>query len=524
MPEDHKKFFKATLVVGICTFLSNILGLLRSTLISAIYGATAGAGLADCYTAAFKLPNVIYTLVASGIISIVLIPYFLNVLNEKNWDELNRACSGFINVFLVFVSVCVLAAIIFAEPLVKHLLVVGWTNEANIKLTTDMSRIILLQVFFFTLSSVFGSYLNALEKFTAYAFAMLSYNVGIIVGILVFARFIGITGIAWGVVAGGFFHFAIQLGGSIKNGFRYSPVFPVLDRNLKTMTLNGLPRIVTLGVEQVARFVLVNISSFLMLGSILIFDNVENISLVPYGLIAMSISTTAFPIFIKYYNERDFNGLYDSLFSKIRMLLFFILPVCAFMFIFRKEIVDVLVGYHNYGKTDVAITANALGYYVLGIPFFSITLVTVKFYYAQVKSLIPMFIAIGSVALTLCLCYFFSKSMGVAGLSLGRSIGYFLQAVILGIVLFMFIRKLSLGSSLSMAPLTDILKIALLCGVLFAAGIIFETYISFSAIFKLNAIIKMAVCFTVFAALYFIVTYLLRIPEARLLIKRKIRA
>ncbi len=516
MPEDRKKFFKATLVVSVCTFLSHVLGLLRSTLMSAIYGATNGEGLADAYTAAFKLPNVIYTLVAAGIISIVLIPYFLTVHKKTNWDELNRACSGFVNFFLVVISGFIVLGMIFAEPLVRHLLLAGWTDEKNIGLTVDMTRIILLQVLFFTLSSVFGSYLNALEKFTAYALAMLSYNVGTILGIVALAPVIGITGVAWGVVAGGFFHFAIQLAGSIKNGFRYAFSFPRVDKDLVRMVLNGIPRIVTLGMDQIVRFALVAFASFLAGGSILIYDNVENISLVPYGLIAISISTTAFPIFIKYYNDNDFRGLYESLFDKLRMLLFFTLPVCTALFVFRREVADVLFGYHNYGTGDVIITGNALGYYVLGIPFLAMTLVIVKFYYAIVRSLIPMFVALASVAVSLLLCYVFSKTMDVSGLSLGRSIGYIIQAAALMAVIMVLIRSNTGVKGLSITPVIDMAKIALLCIPVFALCLSIEMNANFFDSYKLNSMLKLAVSALVTVPLYFVLARIANIPESRL--------
>jgi putative peptidoglycan lipid II flippase len=523
MAEDNKRFFKATLLVGVCTFISNILGLLRSTLISAIYGATTGGGLADAYTAAFKLPDIIYTLVGSGIIPVVLIPYFLTVMKSKDREELNRACSGLLNIFFMIISVFIGLGIIFAPYIVKNFLLTGWKNssEANILLTINMSRIILIQVFFFTLSSVFGSYLNALEKFTAYAFAMLSYNVGILIGILVLAPFVGIEGVAWGVAFGGFLHFAIQLSGSIRNGFGYSVVLPKMDSNLKTMSLNGVPRIVTLGVEQVARFFFVNFSSFLITGSIMIFSNVENIALVPYGLIAMSISTTAFPIFIKYYNAGDFKGLYESLFEKIRMLLFFLLPVCVFMFIFKNEVVDILVGYRNYKSLDVSITGQALGWYVLGIPFFSMTLVIVKFYYAQVRSIIPMIIALVSVTLTLVLCYFLSKTYAVSGLSMGRSIGYFVQAALLIAVLAMLVREKQRVSSISFKPLFDLVKIAGICVAVFVVCFILKTTIRVSPNFKLNSIVTLGISFVVAAPAYFGIASALKIPEARLITRRK---
>ncbi len=520
MPEDKRKFFGATLLIAACTFASNLLGLLRSTLISATWGATS---VSDAYSAAFKLPDIIYTLVASGIISIVLIPYFLGVQKDGGKEELNRACAGFANIFFLVISGVILLGIVFAEPLVKNVLLSGWTDTENLGLAIRMSRIILIQVFFFTLSSVFGSYLNALEKFTAFSLALLSYNVGIIAGILVFSRFLGIEGVAWGVVFGGLLHFSIQFAGARKNGYRHSFVWPRRDKNLGRLLRNGGPRILTLAMEQITRFFLVNLGSFLAAGSLLIFYNVENIAMVPYGLVAVSVSTTAFPIFIKYHNEGDTAGLYESLFEKIRLTVFLVLPLCVFMLIFRTEIADVLLGYRRYGAGDVEISARVLAYYCFGIPFNSLTLLIVKFYYAQTRSIIPMIIAFVSLGATVLLCSIFTGSLGVSGLSLGRTLGYALQAMLLLAVIAVLYRKAAAAGktgAISAKPLWDVLKISAVCAALAAGAYYFRMIPALSGSGKLQDVIRIGAALVLSVPLYFLLTALLKVPEGGVLLRR----
>ena len=84
MTENKKKFFLATLIVAISNLLSRILGLLRSTILAAIYGATENNGIADCYNASFVLPDIIYNLTVFGVISIVLVPFFSGILSNRD--------------------------------------------------------------------------------------------------------------------------------------------------------------------------------------------------------------------------------------------------------------------------------------------------------------------------------------------------------------------------------------------------------------------------------------------------------
>lgn len=513
MPENKSKFLKSTLLIGIATLLSQFLGLVRTSLLSAFYGATESEGLADCYAAAFKLPDIIYTLVVSGVISIILIPYFIKQL-ENGKIDINKACSGFLNLFFIAISFFILLGIVFAPFIVKNILLPGWIDKGKIDLTVRLTRIIFAQTLFITLSSVFGSYLNALEKFTAYSLAILSYNIGIIGGILFLAPFIGIEGVAYGVVLGSFLHFLFQFAGSIKNGFRYYPTFPKIDKDLVDLTINALPRIVTLGSSQIVRFFLVNISSFIWTGAIFIFDNVENIGMVPYGLLAISISTASFPIFIKYYNENNWKSLMESLFDKLRMLFFFIVPISCFFIVFRFEIVDILLGYRNYLPKDVKITSQALLYYMIGIPLFSATLIIVKFYYAIRRSFLPMFIAIISSIITIVVSLFFVRDFAVSSLSIGRSAGNIIQFIVLISLLFFIIR----GNFSFKKELKEIFFIVLLSLGLLFVSIILKDFINFNINSKINSILKMIIIGIPALMIYTVITYILNIPESKIIL------
>lgn len=521
MSENKHKYLKNTLIISICSFLSQILGLLRTTLLSSIYGATQSEGLSDCYAAAFKLPDIIYTLVVSGILSIVLIPYFITKIkssDENDLTEINKNCAGFVNFFFLIISLCLVLGYFFAPQIVRNWLLTGWTDTEKINLTVRMTRIIFIQVLFITLSGVFGSYLNALEKFSAYSFAMLSYNVGIIAGIVLLAPYISIEGAAWGVAFGGFLHFLIQFLGAIKVGFRYSLALPKPDRELGDLLINAIPRVVTLGSTQAVRFFLVNIGSFIFSGAIFIFDNVENIAMVPYGLVAISISTTAFPIFIKYYQNNDYEGLFVSLFEKMRILFYFILPMSILLIMLRNETVDILMGYKNFSADDIRYTADALFWLMFSMPFFSCTLVLVKFYYAIRKSFLPMIIAILTAALAIGLSYALAPSLQICGMAIGRGVGYIAQYILLLIFVFPIFRGRTKVSSELKEILRQTILLFVISAVLLAIGMIMQHFMAFPTAAKLASLLRLFIIGIVISGLYFAVTYLCRIPDARDLI------
>lgn len=521
--ENKKKLYRATALIAICAFASRVLGLLRSVLLATIYGATESQGLVDCYYASFKLPDIIYNLIAFGLFSVVLIPYFSRIIKKNDWEKLNKACSGFLNFFFLLLTAFIIIGLLFSRTFVEKFLVRGWDNRENIELTIKMTRIMLIQPLFMALSGIFGSYLNAVERFRAYSFAMLSYNVGIIFGIIFLAPIIGIEGVAWGTVLAGFLHLSIQASGAFLNNFRFRPVLPPFDNEIKELVYIAVPRLIAISGEQFVTFFIINFSSYIFIGSLAIYNYAENFSMVPYGMIAVSLSTTAFPIFSRYYIEGKNDELLKSLLDKLQSVLFLITPVSLLMILCRFEIIELLLGYKNFTPRDVELTANSLAIYMSGIPFFAVTIITVKFYYAQKKSLLPMFVTLIMVAVTTGTGYLFSKMLDVSGLALGRTLGYITQAVLLVVFIYIINKRERLFNYFPGKELVNIVKIIVLNLFLGGIGFLIMKNLNIQLNVKAAAIIRAGITGGVVSLLYLGACYWLEVPEAKGLVNKIIK-
>ena len=93
------------------TMLSRILGFVRAALLIALIGSI---GANDAFQAANNLPNIIYNLLASSILSAVLVPQIVRALQRKNSDEfINRLLTLFTTGLLVLTLICVALAPVF---------------------------------------------------------------------------------------------------------------------------------------------------------------------------------------------------------------------------------------------------------------------------------------------------------------------------------------------------------------------------------------------------------------------------
>ena len=534
MTENKKKFFLATLIVAISNLLSRILGLLRSTILAAIYGATENNGIADCYNASFVLPDIIYNLTVFGVISIVLVPFFSGILSNRdgltdNNDELDKNCCAMLNFFFMLVAVISLITCFFAPVIVKNFLVKGFADDSyKIATTIRLTRIMLLQPLFVTLAGILGAYMNARERYTSYSIAMLFYNVGIIAGILLLNKKIGIDAAAWGTVLGSFLWFIIQLFGAVYSNFRYRFVLPQFDKEFFSLIFLAIPRVIALGGEQFVKFFITGYASFLCAGALTIYSYAENFSMVPYGMIAVSLSTTAFPIFSKSFALGEYDKMLESLFDKLKALLFLILPICSLMIVLRLEMIDILLGYKSFTKQDTLLTGSTFFAYMLGIPFYSITIVVAKYFYAQKRTFMPMIISLLMCFTTIVSSYLLIRilpeNMKISGLAYGRTAGYLIQVILLLIMIFSA-KKVQY----TVFPKMQILEIArvIVMNLIFVLGIFFIhsqilCFITENILLRTKLQFLISGCVTGFFAvlLYLLLGVIFKLPYFNLVIAR----
>ena len=148
---------------------SKAIGIVRQSLIARSFGA--GQAL-DAYYAAFKLPDLLLTLIAGGAVATTFIPLFAGHLTAGNKDRAWRLASVVLNVLLAVMSVVAGVAALLAPWLVRTLIAPGFDVSLQ-ALTAELLRIVLLSSVLFTASSLVMSVLQAHERFLLPALAFL---------------------------------------------------------------------------------------------------------------------------------------------------------------------------------------------------------------------------------------------------------------------------------------------------------------------------------------------------------------
>jgi putative peptidoglycan lipid II flippase len=194
----------AATILTIAVLLSRVLGLLRDRLLAGAFGASTSL---DIYFAAFRIPDLVYSIIFAGGVIVSLLPLFSDLQNKdkkQSWDVINNILNIFIICFI-----CFSVLFFIFTPQIISSMVSGFDSSAK-EATVALSRLIFISVFFFGLSSIFSTILNYFNRFVSYSLAPILYNLGIIAGTVFLAQYWGVFGAGVGVIVGSFLHFIAE--------------------------------------------------------------------------------------------------------------------------------------------------------------------------------------------------------------------------------------------------------------------------------------------------------------------------
>jgi len=396
-----QKISSAALTVAIFGLISRLFGLWRDRMLAGQFGA--GQTL-DIYYAAFRIPDLIYNLLIVGAVSSAFLPIFYEYLT-KDREEAFRFASNILNVLLIallFLS----GILIFFAPLLIYFVAPGF-NKESLDLTVKISRILFLSPLLLGISALTTALLQAFSRFLITSLAPIFYNLGIIFGIVFLTPHYDIFGLAYGVVLGAALHFLIQIPSLLKIGFNFKAVLNFKELGLIKMTKLWFPRTLGLLALQINSIVATAIASSLSMGSIAIFNFADNLRWVPIGIVGVAFSTAAFPSMSLAYAQGK-KDLFLKRFSlAVRQTLFTIIPLSLLFFVFRAQIVRIILGTGEFGWDATRLTAAVLGLFSFGIFAAALLPLFTRAFFAFHNTKTPVFINVFSMLLNVALNFVF---------------------------------------------------------------------------------------------------------------------
>jgi len=436
---DGQGMVRSNVVVAIGTALSRVTGLIRVVVLSYVIGQNA---LADAYNGANNSPNAIYELLLGGVLSASLVPLFTKLTEDKD-DEATSAVITVATAALVVLT----ALAVVAAPWIFNLYSLNPSKSVNAddyhRVGTLLARIFLIQIFFYGISALGTSVLNARRRFFAAAWAPVLSNLVIIVSLLFVPRVVGHKGVQLtDVLDNNGLRLLLGLGATVGIAVMAVSLWPALrlakvplKPNLdyrnpavkKLLSLSGW----TLGyaaANQVAVIVVQNLALSRGVGQQDAYTKAFTFFVLPHGLLAVSIATTFVPELARFVAKHDKQAFIERSSLGIRMVALLTMPAGFGLFVLRRSIIGGILQHGQFTATNALNTSRALGGFALGLVGFSVYLFVLRGFYAHGDAKTPFIINLFENLINIVLAFVLVGHFGVLGLGLSFGIAYLVSA------------------------------------------------------------------------------------------------
>lgn len=377
----------AALVIGIAAFASRLLGVFRERLLVGRFGV--GADL-DAYYAAFQVPNIVYNFLILGVLSAAFIPVFVD-LWQNHRDDAWRFANTVLHVTAGVMGV--LSVIVFiTAPVLVRAVAPGFSDSVSAEVAA-LTRILVISIFLFSLSNVFGSVLNAQKRFVAVSVAPLLYNISIIVGVLIAHD---VRTVAWAVVVGAAAHLVLQILVAVSVGWRWAPVLKLRSPGVGTFFRLFVPRMWGVDISQVSVFLGTMIGSGLAVGSVALFNLATNIAIVPVAIFGYAYAIAAFPPLTESLARRDREEFIRVFAGTARQILFFLMPIGLWTIVLRAHIVRLIIGTRQLSWDDTRLAAAAVALFAITLCMQGMAPLLTRAFYAMKNTWIPVLVSAGA--------------------------------------------------------------------------------------------------------------------------------
>lgn len=410
----------ASMIVAAGFLASRLLGVLRSVAIADAFGDTPEIG---AYWVAFRLPDLIFQLLAGATLGSAFIPTFARMFTQQSEEAAWRLASSVLNLVCMATIVFAVLGFLFA-PLLVPAMAPGLSERS---LAIELTRIMMISPILFAVSGMFMGILNARHHFLFPAFAPVVYNIAIIVGAVAFDS---VHALSIAVVVGAGLHLAVQLPALAAVGMRYRPIADWRDAAVREVARLMAPRVLGLAAFQLNLIVVIFFASTISDEAISAVNYSWLILMTPLGLFGMAISTAVFPTMAEQ-ATLDPVELRRTLEQSLKLILFLTIPSALGLMVLSEPLVAALFERGAFTASSTEITQAALVFYAIGLFAHAAIEILSRGFYAMSDTRTPVTFAIVSLVANLVLCAIFVVPFEIRGLALAVSLATILEAALL---------------------------------------------------------------------------------------------
>lgn len=508
----QNKLMKSASMLMIITLISKLVGFLRDALTANAFGANYQT---DAYNMAVTIPNVLFATFSLAIAT-TFIPILTESCKTKGKEDMFKFGNNIMNVITIFSLVIGILGWIFADKLV-FLMAPKFTGETY-ELTLFLTRLCIINIIFMSLNSGFTAILQTLEDFTAPALVGIMMNLPIIIYILVVPNK-SILGLTVVTIIGKLLEVIVQIPWLIKHGYRFRLYINLKDERIKRILTLVIPVIIGTGVNQLNTIVDKSIASGLREGTISALDYATKVNGMVYSVFGMTVITVIYPMLSQAAADKNFLNYREYLNKSINSINLIMIPTTVALILLSIPIINIIFRRGAFNDTAASMTSTALIYYALGITFYGIRDVLSRGFYALNDTKTPMINGAIGVVINIACNLLIVKYMGIGGIALSTSIAAVSTTILLAYNLSKKVNGLNAKKMLYTGVKIIIASLIMGIGVIITRNNVTAMLSSSNS----SAVIVLVACTIVGILLYGVAIYLLKIDEAKELLKRFVK-
>jgi putative peptidoglycan lipid II flippase len=385
--------------MAFATLISRITGFIRIVLLAAILGAA----LSSAFSIANQLPNLVAALVLEATFTAIFVP----VLARAERDDPDGG-TAFVRRLVTLATVLLLVATVLsvaAAPVLVNLML-GDDPQVNRALTTAFAYLLLPQVVFYGLSSVFMAILNTRNVFGPPAWAPVLNNVVAIATLLVYLAVPGelsvnpvemgnakLLVLGLGTTLGVFAQAAVLLVAIRRERVSLRPLWGLDDR-LKKFGAMAAAMVLYVLISQAGLIVGNQIASTAAASGPAIYNYTWLVLMLPFGMIGVTVLTVVMPRLSRNAAAEDIPAVLADLSLATRLTMVTLIPIVAFMTVGGPAIGSALFAYGNFGDVDAGYLGIAVTMSAFTLIPYALVLLQLRVFYAREKPWTPLLLIV----------------------------------------------------------------------------------------------------------------------------------
>ena len=396
---------RSAATISAWNMVSRITGFGRVLAVGAALGTTF---VGNTYQSANLVSNLLFELLAAGLLSAPLVPIFVAMVDDGRRHEVERLAGALLGLALLVLGAVVVVGAV-AGPAIMRVLTAamedGALRDAEVRLGSFLLWFFLPQVLLYAVLAIATAVLNANRRFASGAMAPIANNLVVIATMLAFVA-VQSGGaptmalplserllLALGTTAGVLAMAAIPTVAAAHHGYRLRPRWEPRHPHLREVLRIGAWGGVVLASVQVLILVTLVLANPVP-GGVVAYQIAFTFFLLPIALAAHPVFTALYPRLAGHAHAARWQRFADELGDGVRRVLFVVVPASAVLLVVGTPALRVI----RMGEIDrngAELVGRVLGAYALGLAGYGCFLLLTRAWTAAGNPRVPAFVAAG---------------------------------------------------------------------------------------------------------------------------------